>query len=138
MRETIFCNHFRSMSEHKTCEAGVEYDSLKGIPFDKRPCFMRGKDRLVCGGCDLAEFPTAEEVAAEEAEFRKRFELIGKARDAIVTHLGGPWKRGTAGAGGTIDCPACGAAQSLRFSRAGHNGHIHAACKTEDCVRWME
>lgn len=136
MRQTIFCKHFRSMSEHETCEAGVAYESLKGIPFGSRPCFCRRG--VVVGGCDLAQFPTAEEIAAQDAEMNKRFELIGKARTAIVAHLGGPWKRGTAGATGTIDCPACGAADSLRFSRAGYNGHIHAACNTEGCVRWME
>lgn len=81
---------------------------------------------------------TAEELAALEAEMNRRFELIGEARRAIVAHCGGPWKRGTPGASGEIDCPACGTEKSLRFSRAGYNGHIHAACTTEDCVRWME
>lgn len=137
MRETIFCKHFRSMSEHETCEAGVEYDSLKGIPFDKRPCFMRGKDRQVCGGCDLAEFPTVEEVAAQDAEFRKRLERIGVARDAIVKACGGPWKKGKPGSSGSIPCPCCDGG-TLRYSRSGYNGHVHAGCTTEGCVRWME
>lgn len=137
MRETIFCNHYRAMSEHDTCKVGVSYNSFDGVSFDKRPCFCKS-GKPPNAGCSLIDIPTAEQIAAEDAEFRKRFELIGKARDAIVTHLGGPWKRGTAGAGGTIDCPACGAEKSLRFSRAGYNGHIHAACKTEGCVRWME
>lgn len=136
MRETIFCNHYRAMSEHATCSAGVEYDKFKGQPYDARPCFCR--NGIVMPGCDLAQFPTAEEIAAEEAEMSKRFELIGKARAAIVTHLGGPWNRGSAGKAGTIDCPACGTEKSLRFTRAGYNGHIHAACMTEGCVRWME
>lgn len=136
MRQTIFCNHYRAMSEHKTCSVGVEYDKFKGLPFDARPCFCRSG--VAPPGCELAVFPTAEQLAAEEAEMNKRLELIGKARTAIVAHLGGPWKRGAAGASGEIDCPACGAVKTLRFSRAGYNGHIHAGCKTEGCVRWME
>ncbi len=136
MRQTIFCKNYRAMSEHETCKADVAYDKFKGQPFESRPCFCR--NGIAPPGCELAQFPTAEEIAAQDAEMNKRFELMGKARAAIVSSLGGPWKRGTAGATGTIDCPACGVAQSLRFSRAGYNGHIHAACKTEGCVRWME
>lgn len=136
MRQTIFCNHYRAMSEHKTCSAGVEYETFKGLSFEARPCFCRNG---VCPpGCDLAQFPTAEEIAAEDAELAKRWELIGKASDAIVTHMGGPWKRGVADASGAIDCPACGTAKALRFSRSGYNGHIHASCTTEGCVRWLE
>lgn len=37
---------------------------------------------------------------------------------------------------GKMKCPLC--AGELRYSRAGYNGHIHAACSTEGCVRWME
>lgn len=136
MRETIFCKHFRSMSEHKTCAAGVEYESLKGIPFDSRPCFMRGGK--VCGGCDLQQFPTADQIAAEDEYFRKRMEGTMKARAAIVKSLGGPWKRGMSGSSGTINCPVCGSMDALQFSRSGYNGHIHAGCNTGGCVRWME
>ena len=137
MRATLFCKHYRAMSAHDTCLAGVAYGDFKGVPFEKRPCFCK-PDQPPNDGCARREFPTAEELAAEEAEMEARFALTGKARRAIVAHLGGPWKHGTAGASGVIDCPACGARQSLQFSRAGYNGHIHAACETEDCVRWME
>ena len=137
MRLTIFCNHFRAMSEHKTCEAGCSYDDFKGMGFDKQPCFM--KNGIKRPGCDKAEFPTPEEIAAEDAEIHRSMENISKARQAIVAHLGGPWVRNhTPGATGVIDCPVCGAKQSLRFTRAGYNGHIHAGCTTKECVGWME
>lgn len=137
MRATIFCNHYRAMSDHATCAAGVAYETLKGIPFEKRPCFCKpGKQPNE--GCPLIDMPTPEQIAAEEEEWRKRFELIGKARAAIVDHCGGPWKKGLYGKRGVIDCPACGAKESLHFTRAGVNGHIHAQCKTEGCVSWME
>lgn len=137
MRVTIFCNHYRAISDHKTCEAGVEYEQFKGRPHREWPCFLK-VGQVPCSGCDKQQFPTAEELAKQEEEDRQRLENIGKARKAIVAHLGGPWKRGTPGAGGQIDCPVCGNREALRFSRAGYNGHIHAACSTPGCVSWME
>ncbi len=134
MRNTIFCKHYRSMMDFADCKAGIAYDTLKGIPFEKRPCFQR--NGIAPGGCDKAQFPTADEIAAEDAEFAKLFERTDKARAAIVAHIG-PYKRGIS-TGGAIDCPVCNGAKSLHFSRAGYNGHIHARCDTEGCVSWME
>ena len=130
-----WCKHYRATTSHETCNKGVVYDEeFMGVGFNKMPCFNPGhKDK-----CPLAEYPTAEEIAEREAYLNKRFENIGKARQAIVDHLGGPWKRGTPGQNGRIDCPICGKASALHFSRAGYNGHIHAGCETEGCVRWME
>lgn len=136
---TIFCKHYQGAADHKTCEAGVEYQKFRayGLPISKWPCFCE-QNQQPPGGCDLADFPTAEEIAAEEKEIEARCAALGMARKAIVEYLGGPWKRGTPGARGTIDCPVCGAEKSLCFSRAGYNGHIHAACRTKGCVSWME
>ena len=134
-RKTIFCKHYRSM-EHPTCNAGVAYESLKGIPFEERPCFMRSGKTFP--GCDKMDMPTPEEIAEEDREMRLRCENMGKARKAIVDHLGGPWKRGAMSARGVIDCPVCGREKSLHFSRAGYNGHVHARCTTTGCMNWME
>lgn len=38
---------------------------------------------------------------------------------------------------GNIACPVC-LNGVLRYSRAAYNGHVHAACSTSTCVRWME
>lgn len=136
-KSTIFCNHYRAMSEHTTCAAGIAYETFKGIPFDKRPCFDRrdGAERLSCG---KLEMPTPEQVAQEEAEIEARIKHLGEARKAIVESLGGPWKRGMPGSQGVVDCPVCKGEKTLHFSRAGYNGHIHARCKTSECVSWME
>lgn len=75
---------------------------------------------------------------AEAKELEEMFQKIDKARAAIVAHCGGKWKKGAPGASGCIDCPVCGAAGTLRFSRSGYNGHIHAGCVTDNCVAWME
>lgn len=134
-----FCNHYRAMSEHSTCEAGVNYATMEGVPFDQRPCFFKGDPPTVKSTvCELALYPTPEELAARDAELAKRFEKMAKAREAIVAHCGGPWKKGNPSKRGVIDCPACGRAGTLHFSRAGYNGHVHAQCVTDGCVAWME
>lgn len=139
-RQTIFCKHYRAASNHADCEAGVRYDTFKGTTGGilAWPCLRRGDQPEPCT-CPLALFPTPEEIAAEDAEREARSQRIGMAREAIVKHLGGPWsKKHPKGGAGTIDCPACGAAKTLSFTRAGYNGHIHAGCSTPGCVRWME
>lgn len=131
-----WCKHYRGMARSESCEAGVRFDALPNHGtrefMGSCPCFGPSS------GCDKAEYPTAEEMAAEDAAHEKRFGSVMKARSAIVESLGGKWKRGTHRASGVIDCPVCSGEKTLRFSRAGVNGHIHASCSTKDCVRWME
>lgn len=127
-----WCKNYIAMFDNETCLAGIEYAIFDDTPHEKTPCWHK------CGGCAAAVYPTPEEIAAEEAEINARCEMLGKARQAIVEHLGGPWKRGVPGASGVIDCPACGGKGTLHFSRSGYNGHIHAKCVTEGCVSWME
>lgn len=38
---------------------------------------------------------------------------------------------------GEMPCPICKVG-TLRYSRSGYNGHVHAFCGTETCVRFME
>lgn len=136
-RRTIHCKHFRSMMDHETCKAGIAYETMKGMPFDQRPCFARDGNPAP-GGCDKAEFPTEAEIAEEDAKFMKIFEQTVVARAAIVSSLGGPWKKGMPSLRGKIDCPVCNGNATLYFSRSGYNGHIHASCTTDGCVAWME
>jgi hypothetical protein len=132
-----WCNHYRGMHEKDKCEAGIEFASLENYgtrQFSKScPCYGPGQ-----GECERAEYPTAEEMAAHDAELAERFERVTRTRAAIVEYCGGPWKRGEPGKNGVIDCPACGNKDCLQFSRSSYNGHIHARCNTEDCVSWME
>jgi hypothetical protein len=137
MPNTVFCNHYRAISGNTTCEAGVDYKAFKGKPDRLWPCFSK-RGCVHPTSCDKAQYPTEAELEAEDLENKKHWDGISKAREAIVKHLGGPWKRGVAGARGTIDCPVCLVVNALRFSRAGCNGHIHARCSTAGCVSWME
>lgn len=135
-RTKAWCDHYRGMHNRDTCEAGVAFASLPKYGtrefHDACPCFGPR------GGCDKAEYPTPEQLEENKRRLEVRLRSIGNARAAIVDHLGGPWKRGTNGSSGVIDCPVCGAADSLHFSRSGYNGHIDAVCATDGCVRWME
>jgi hypothetical protein len=131
------CKRFNGV-QNKTCEAGVNYDQVRSTDVHRRslPCLF--DDTPDCVACDKREKFTEEEADAMIAEDNLRVNGMIAARKAIVEHLGGPWKKGTAGSSGTIDCPVCKTEKSLRFSRAGYNGHIHAHCLKGDCVSWME
>jgi len=124
---STFCIHYRAMSDHDTCSAAVSYDSLKPVDHDKCPCFRRSDDSGPRTGCDKMEYPTPEQIAEYEKEIAARVERMVIARTAIVEACGGPWKKGTPGKQGAIKCPCCESG-TLQFSRAGYNGHVHAAC----------
>ena len=133
------CKHFTGLMDHESCDVGVKYADVRVESTDGKghslPCLP--KYNRLGAKCDKCEFPTAEEIAAEQAELKKHMEEVIKARDAIVEHLGGPWKKGMKGSAGAIPCPVCEKGD-LRFARFGYNGHIHAACSTNGCVSWME
>lgn len=133
-----WCKHYRGMADREACEAGVRFDSLEyygtKVFRDLCPCFGSAN----AGLCNKSIYPTAAEMAAEDAANDLRWQQTVLARQAIVAHLGGPWKRGMASRDGAIDCPVCGFERSLVFSRSGYNGHIHATCETAGCVNWME
>mgnify|MGYP001081117917 CR=1 FL=1 len=120
------------MHEKTSCEAGVGFATLQHYGTssfrDSCPCF--GPEQT--GECEAKEYPTVEELAARDAEMAERFAKTAKARAAIVEAADG--KRGVAG---EIPCPVCETGK-LRYSVASLNGHVHAACTTADCVRWME
>ena len=133
-----FCNHYRPMSEYKKCFAGVAYDTMDGVPVEKRPCFRKDLHEPVRCGCDLVQFATDAEIDEAEKWMAERFRNIATARSSIVDDCGGPWKKGMPQNSGVILCPVCKIDGALHFSRSSYNGHIHAACDTADCVRWME
>lgn len=132
-----FCKHYRGMHGKDACEAGVLFSTLEhhGTKQFSESCPCFGPDGT--GACDHKVYPTAEEMAEEDARIAERVANIGKAREAIVKHCGGPWKKCDPSQVGVIDCPVCGG-KSLHFSRAGYNGHIHAKCQTDGCVGWVE
>lgn len=124
------CFHFNGVQNEK-CRAGVRYQDVSTVPEWKVttvPCWSLCAEAK----CEHLSLWTPERIAERDEECRKSFERVVVARTAIVAHTGG--KRGVTGA---IDCPVCGSGK-LRFSVASYNGHIHAACTTDGCARWME
>ncbi len=62
-----WCVHFRSMAQHKTCDAGIDYTDLNGGSEYRRmyrlPCFIingEKPDQRVC--CERFRAPTADEI----------------------------------------------------------------------------
>ena len=102
------------------CNRGVAPEGTTGA---NMPCYPRNK----AIPCESREWITQEEIAEAEAELDRRIAAIAGAREAIVA---------TCLAVGEIECPMCKG--NLRFSVAKCNGHIHARCKTENCLQWME
>ena len=119
------CRHWRGVLEGDLCRAGVRWSDVSPNPLSVGPCFS-------CSGtCGSASYPTRAEVLAEEADAEESEARILRARAAILAHVGRA--RGVAGA---VPCPVCGG-DELRYS-VKHNGHVHAACATRGCVRWVE
>lgn len=153
--------HCRAGVEYATVETKVEFtSSSKNNPrpyhnHSAHPCFK--SDAHLTGGCSKCQYRTAEEVAKDHADILKSIADVGRARKAIVADLekrhadkdrkvtfnaesnqeveDGPTN--FVSGSGIIICPIC-TTGSLRYSRAGYNGHVHARCSTDGCVAWME
>ncbi len=122
------CNHFTGMSSD-TCAAGVEYQSVKDEstkPF-RFPCYLNEPSTRPCV---KAVYPTQAEAEQEEAEAEESYARIGKIRKVIIESI-----QDKRSVHGHITCPCCGG--TVGFTRAS-NGHVHAACSTKGCARWME
>lgn len=79
-----------------------------------------------------SSLPTDEEVAKEAKKWEQFLEAVA-ALKADASARG--FKRGNGGAG-EIVCPVDGG--RLRYSVAGCNGHMMAACSNQGCVRFVE
>lgn len=129
------CKHFNGI-QHKTCRAGVAYDSFErdGKPYSPIPCLP--SDRPCNATCPKREFPTEAEVQAREAEMQRSLDNTRTAIVAITEKIG-KWKKGMGGTEGQMPCPVCKTG-TLGYSRSGYNGHLWGACTTAGCVRWMQ
>lgn len=130
------CKHFTGISD-KCCAAGVSYDAVTKDFELALPCYTprsgRNADTRQKAVCDKYEDPTAEEIAAHEAEtkafmdrFTKTLPLIAKVK---AEHKGQSWQ-------GVEVCPVCSG--KLHMSHAACNGHVWGRCETEGCLSWME
>lgn len=134
------CKHFNGTMSN-VCEAGVKYEDVRTAREPGKgyalPCLLDEAAKP----CEKCEIRTDAEVEEMVKEFNGEFDNTMKARKAIIDKIGG-WNKATPshrlGHSGSIDCPVCGVAGALQYSRSGYNGHIHARCLTPACVSWME
>jgi len=132
-RAMTTCRHFNGI-QNKQCEAGVTYRVDLSM---RLPCIPSMTDKRESWKCDLFEVMTQTEAEAEADEWERVYVRNIEARQAAKDHarrlgLG----RGHGGVG-SLKCPCCDDGH-IRYSVASVNGHMHAACTTKDCVRWME
>jgi len=99
-----------------SCSVGI---NLEEKTLMNAPCFYRNSDIP----CSNRIWPTLAELVAEEARHNKI--LTGKLKAVIQI-------RGSGISSGVIQCPICD--EKLNFSVCTRNGHIHAACETENCI----
>jgi len=121
------CVHFTG-AQNEICKAGVRYDSL---PPGRLQCCFDDAVRT----CEKYREPTAEEIAASEAEMEAAL-----AKHRVVMTAIRPWrtwsKQNRVAKQEVIECPACQG--RLHLSQAAYNGHVWGKCETAGCVEWME
>jgi len=125
------CRHFTGIL-HKTCELGIEYDSLKDRSADsgyKLIC-CEADSRLPCASFQPY---TAKEISEQDRIAAERLNFLLAAMTKIKEKEGN--RRGVRG---TIDCPQCGGTETLHYTISAYNGHVCGKCETEGCLGWMQ
>lgn len=131
------CNNYNGvygpgMTEHATCDAGVNYRELAGGVgpgwIAKLPCINASAD---CVACNKRTMPTPEQIAAWDAWVDDHFKVVSEAMKRCRDDAAG--KRGLRG---QVECPACKG--RLHYSVAATNGHLWGNCETADCLSWMQ
>ena len=143
-QETLECRHWTGTGRNDVCGAGVNYRQLASGPdlgwALRLPCsgvvFDHAKD-VVKAMCEKRVCWTQEEAEANvdraDAAIERAFRAHRVAHDDAKAR---GLKRGHGGAG-SVKCPACEDGM-IRYTVSSYNGHMHAGCSTDGCVRWME
>lgn len=132
------CIHYTG-TQHDCCKAGVAYGDLVDRESSgwamRLPCWtstMAHAAKFEKVDCAKYTDPTDAEIAADTAET-----AVIMARIWLVMPVVSVWrKKALMGKQEVIECPACKG--RLNLSQSSYNGHVHGACETEGCVRWME
>jgi hypothetical protein len=109
------------------CGAGINVAS-EHLGGDITGMLVRMPCRLSNGAsCAKREVFTQAEAEALEAKEERAINEVFKAL-ALIREVGTR--------SGWVVCPRCNSA--LHFARSLRNGHLHAACETDGCIRFME
>lgn len=129
--ENTHCKHWQG-SISRLCAVGIDWEKLTGGPqlglLTRCPCIRPEH----AAKCDQHALLTQEEFDAQEAEMERLMEET-ISEISFWNSLKATNKRGTSG---ICKCPRCGG--DCRWSIASTNGHMHVACLTDGCVRFME
>ena len=131
------CKHWNGIGlgdDHAMCNVGVDVKKLGEFHrpgmLNRLPCTgLGGRQGETLAECALADYPTAEEVAANEKSDTEFFRLVWPVLREIKANS----KPGDVG---TRNCPKCDC--TLHWRRHPRNGHLHVGCTTADCVQIME
>jgi hypothetical protein len=123
-----WCKHYTGIDK-KVCQVGICYDSIR----DPSPDTFRYKcyDPDSAVDCVSYELHTAEELAAQEAEWKDRWKYTLLALQQVK-----PMRKRGRSSVGTIECPKCQGV--LDYGISGYNGHTRGKCQTEGCITWIE
>jgi len=124
------CKHFNGIQNEK-CAMEINMRELTGgdsLGWAKRmPCFEKNGTK-----CDLYSEPTKEELEADEASTEKIIQEV-----MLVMPLVSKWKdKHKSGGAGEDICPVCKG--KLNYSISSYNGHCHAKCETDNCIKLMQ
>lgn len=127
------------------CDAGVNYrEHVGGDGFGwvtRLPCFkLENVDPAKVVKCDKYCEPTAEQIAAHEAEVSAAITKMMVAYSGNVRkwrEQQGWSKKNRVSAEGKVPCEACGTGE-IHLTMAAYNGHVWGKCTTDGCVSWME
>ena len=133
-----WCVEFRSMAQHPTCNAGIDYTALNGGTEYRRmyqlPCFIKADEKPGLRlHCERFRAPTPEEIAQHAQSAENLLRLVTTVKVAIS-----PWREKHQGHthSETVECPACGG--KLHLSIRAHNQSVAGKCGTSGCVSWTE
>lgn len=117
---------------------GFDWLPLAGCTCGGSPCICADVAAVDDATRGIGTGPSADDDLALQLVVREVGSIDDTltARAAIVAKIG-KWTRGMGASAGQISCPVCKSG-ALHFNRSGYNGHIHGACSTPSCVRWME
>lgn len=155
------CVHFTGLrSKTDCCKAGVCYYTAFGSApgtMLRMPCVQyrclpaHGRGTYIKPGEDTARSeidrrgqvmipcnqylePTPAQVEQDRIESEAAL-----AKHLAAIQVAGSWRvrpKPARDRAEVVECPVCKG--RLHLSQSSHNGHVHGACETVGCVRWME
>jgi hypothetical protein len=121
------CQHYRGVFGQPICSAGVDVVERTGPR--KVPGWL---NRIPC--CTNPRSAPTWSCPSFVQEDEREWERLRKHTTALLNLFAGI--KASPGESGEVVCPACGG--RMRWAASRYNGHLHAACDTDECLSLME